>query len=181
MKRTSLLLVILPLLLLLDSSICSGEGSGPTNGISIELRDGSVLNGTVISKSAKSITVRTSTGDQVVSTDQLSSNSIADLKLSPVDDPANLKKKTTELESNNRVLEAENQQLKRQLTPSPAGTGVTTAPVIIRGSPGPSAPTGFWLCTNTGKRHNLSCRYYMNCKGRPCVSNEGIPCKICGG
>ena len=63
MKRTSLLLVILPLLLLLDSSICSGEGSGPTNGIPIELRDGSVLNGTVISKSAKSITVRTSTGD----------------------------------------------------------------------------------------------------------------------
>src|SRR3989442_9843342 len=109
MKRTALLLVILPLLLSLDSTICPGESSGSTNGSSIELRDGSVLNGTVISKSAKSITVRTSTGDQVVSAEQLSVKSIAELKLPSADDPDYLKQKVTELETHIRQLEAENQ------------------------------------------------------------------------
>ena len=38
----------------------------------------------------------------------------------------------------------------------------------------------FWI-SKTGKRHNNKCRYYKNCKGRPCSKTEGIPCKICGG
>ncbi len=39
----------------------------------------------------------------------------------------------------------------------------------------------YWITTSTGVRHNSSCRYYMNSKGRLCTKNEGRACKICGG
>jgi len=38
-----------------------------------------------------------------------------------------------------------------------------------------------WLTIKSGIRHNSSCRYYQNSKGRPCGPNEGRACKICGG
>jgi phosphatidylserine/phosphatidylglycerophosphate/cardiolipin synthase-like enzyme len=42
------------------------------------------------------------------------------------------------------------------------------------------ATTGHWL-SQSGKRHNPSCRYYKNCKGQECGPNNGVACKICGG
>ena len=41
-------------------------------------------------------------------------------------------------------------------------------------------PVTYWL-SETGKRHNNTCKYYRNCKGRECGSNEGTACKVCGG
>ncbi len=39
-----------------------------------------------------------------------------------------------------------------------------------------------WLNTNSGVRHNSSCRWYSNTKdGRACAKHEGRACKICGG
>jgi micrococcal nuclease len=38
-----------------------------------------------------------------------------------------------------------------------------------------------WLTTSSGKRHNTGCRYYKSSKGRPCGSDEGTACKVCGG
>lgn len=38
-----------------------------------------------------------------------------------------------------------------------------------------------WLTTSSGKRHNSSCRYFKNSKGRASGPNEGVACKICGG
>ncbi|NDG71441.1 MAG: hypothetical protein EBY32_09085 [Proteobacteria bacterium] len=38
----------------------------------------------------------------------------------------------------------------------------------------------FWL-TESGKRHNSTCRFYKKSKGKPCGSNEGTPCGTCGG
>lgn len=38
----------------------------------------------------------------------------------------------------------------------------------------------YWI-SKTGKRHNSSCRYYKNCRGRPGTKNDGIACKLCGG
>lgn len=38
-----------------------------------------------------------------------------------------------------------------------------------------------WLTTSSGVRHNKSCRYYKNSKGRMCTENEGRACKKCGG
>ena len=41
--------------------------------------------------------------------------------------------------------------------------------------------TNFWLNTKTGMRHHLGCRFYgKGLEGRPCGSNEGKPCSICG-
>ncbi len=41
--------------------------------------------------------------------------------------------------------------------------------------------TGYWLSTNSGVRHNKSCRWFEKSKGRPCSPTEGKPCKLCGG
>lgn len=41
--------------------------------------------------------------------------------------------------------------------------------------------TNFWLNTKTGMRHHVGCRYYgTGLEGRPCGSNEGKACSICG-
>lgn len=41
--------------------------------------------------------------------------------------------------------------------------------------------TGYWLSTNSNKRHNKRCENYRKTRGYPCKKNEGIPCKKCGG
>lgn len=42
--------------------------------------------------------------------------------------------------------------------------------------------TGYWLNTETGTRHNPSCRYYQHTsKGKPCGPDDGTPCGTCGG
>lgn len=40
--------------------------------------------------------------------------------------------------------------------------------------------TEYWI-SSTGKRHNSSCRYFKNCKGRLGAKDTGIACRICGG
>ena len=43
-------------------------------------------------------------------------------------------------------------------------------------------PSTHWLNTNSGVRHNRSCRYFGNtANGRECSKTEGRACQICGG
>ena len=41
--------------------------------------------------------------------------------------------------------------------------------------------TGYWLSTNSNKRHNRKCENYRKTRGYPCFSSEGTPCGKCGG
>lgn len=41
--------------------------------------------------------------------------------------------------------------------------------------------TGFWLNTNSNKRHNKGCPNYRKTRGYPCRKDDGLPCGICGG
>lgn len=41
--------------------------------------------------------------------------------------------------------------------------------------------TGWWLSTNSNKRHNRRCENYRKTRGYPCRKDEGVPCKKCGG
>ena len=41
--------------------------------------------------------------------------------------------------------------------------------------------TGWWLSTNSNKRHNRKCENYRKTRGYPCRKDEGVPCKKCGG
>ncbi|MEM6319884.1 MAG: hypothetical protein AAF960_19585 [Bacteroidota bacterium] len=43
------------------------------------------------------------------------------------------------------------------------------------------ATSSFWLTKSSGIRHNASCRYYKNTRGRSCQNDEGRACKKCGG
>ena len=38
-----------------------------------------------------------------------------------------------------------------------------------------------WLTISSGIRHNSTCRWYKNSKGRMCTKDEGRACKVCGG
>lgn len=49
------------------------------------------------------------------------------------------------------------------------------------GRPMADGPPQYWLCTGSRIRHNDECVYFGKSKGRPCGSNEGRPCKACGG
>lgn len=85
-------------------------------------------------------------------------------------------------------LRQENQQLRRALAEAPAASAAASSPVVATQQGAPSVPAAsqdqgltHWLTTSSNKRHNSSCRWYRNSKGRPCRADEGIPCKICGG
>lgn len=41
--------------------------------------------------------------------------------------------------------------------------------------------TGWWLSTNSMKRHNRRCENYRKTRGYPCKKTEGSPCGKCGG
>ena len=41
--------------------------------------------------------------------------------------------------------------------------------------------TGWWLSTNSMKRHNRKCENYRRTRGYPCRKDEGSPCGKCGG
>lgn len=41
--------------------------------------------------------------------------------------------------------------------------------------------TGWWLSTNSNKRHNKKCENYRKTRGYPCFKEDGVPSKICGG
>ena len=44
------------------------------------------------------------------------------------------------------------------------------------------ADSSFWVNTNSGVRHNKSCRWFGNTtSGRPCKADEGRACSKCGG
>ena len=95
-----------------------------------------------------------------------------------------------ELQRQVQQLKQENQRLRELL--SQGNTNTRTAPVTqparayvpqtatASGSADEKALT-HWLTTSSNKRHNSSCRWFKNSKGRPCRADEGIPCKICGG
>jgi endonuclease YncB( thermonuclease family) len=40
---------------------------------------------------------------------------------------------------------------------------------------------GYWLNSNSNKRHNRNCEYYRKTRGIPCQKGDGSPCGKCGG
>lgn len=80
------------------------------------------------------------------------------------------------LEQQIEQLRQENQHLRQAL----AGTQSTPTPVAAQGASQDQQLT-HWLTLSSGKRHNSTCRWYRNSRGRPCRADEGTPCKLCGG
>ncbi|WAC18690.1 hypothetical protein OVA24_15780 [Luteolibacter sp. SL250] len=86
---------------------------------------------------------------------------------------AALRAKIAELEGALRKLQAENALLRKQLA-EPETAKPAEAPAKI-------LPDGARWISTTGKRHNSSCRYFGQGKGRAGKQGEGVPCKVCGG
>ena len=54
--------------------------------------------------------------------------------------------------------------------------------VANSGSSESGGELNYWLNTNSNKRHNSSCRWYMStAQGRKCTKSEGSACGTCGG
>ena len=101
---------------------------------------------------------------------------------------AKLQSEIETLKAEVEALKKENQSLRRIVAAGQQQqTTAAPAPVKQPASFIPDTPkaqqkaTGYWMTTSSHKRHNSSCRYYMNSNGKPCGPTDGIPCKICGG
>ena len=108
---------------------------------------------------------------------------VADLKAQV----AKLRGEVETLKAENETLIKENQSLRRIVASPQQQTTITpvqkplTIPAAVQSPPSQQKTSGYWITTSSGVRHNSSCRYYMNSRGRACGPNEGRACKICGG
>ena len=109
--------------------------------------------------------------------------SAADGQTNASGDITALRSEVATLKAENEALRKENQSLRRALAARPEYT--TNSAAATSRVPATVAPTrqqtDYWLTISSGIRHNSSCRYYMNSKGRFCGPNEGRACKLCGG
>jgi hypothetical protein len=171
----------------------------------IELTNGTVVYGNLLTKSGAGITFISSDGNTYkVERRWLTANTIAALGLpleqttaarasSPAaaeasSDAATLRQKIADLEQTVGTLRDDNAALRQQLrTPATKLSATPATPAPTPQPPSSSNPSAaqdnsqaFWL-SSTGKRHNKRCRYYGTGRGHPCGPNDGVPCKICGG
>lgn len=158
--------------------------------VTLKTVDGMELRGMVMATTEDEVTLQSSSGIFTLKRSQLATESKAALtKMETADDADGLRKKVAEQERTIAALRTENQQLRAALaqgvvTSVPAPVTPTTnlaAPVgTTREKTNAAVQSGYWI-SSTGKRHNSGCRYYQTSKGRPGNSDEGVPCKICGG
>ena len=150
--------------------------------VSLELSGGSVINGELISWNGKEAQVKAEFGTTTLKREQLSQKALDRLDLQS-GDPQKLAAKITELEATVASLRRDNAALRQQLSQAPAATQPTSS-ANTPGGTRPNAPSTeksglSYSLSSTGKRHNSNCRYFGS--GKPCGSNDGVPCKICGG
>lgn len=99
------------------------------------------------------------------------------------DEIAELREQVKQLRSENQGLRLQLGQARGQAGQDSGQAPAAEAPEKSRRTE-PSAQQAeqtCWITSSSSKRHNSSCRYYKNSKGRVCAKDEGIPCKICGG
>ena len=100
---------------------------------------------------------------------------------------AKLRSEVETLKADNETLIKENQSLRRIIASPQQQTTITpvqkpkTVPAAVQSPASQQKTSGYWITTSRGVRHNSSCRYYMNSRGRACGATEGRACKICGG
>ena len=179
---------ILRILFMLCAMACAAA-AGQSGNLTLKTVDGMELRGLVVATTADEVTLQNSSGIFTLKRSQLAVESKAALaKAETADDADGLRRKIAEQERTITALRAENQQLRAALAQGaaasapglPASAANVTAVQPAGTTTGASAKAGFWI-SSTGKRHNSGCRYYQTSKGRTGSSDEGIPCKICGG
>jgi hypothetical protein len=94
------------------------------------------------------------------------------------------------LREENGQLRKENQALRlllaERIEPALSGVSSNQTNTLLLSSTNRLTPEAIqsmtnWLTASSGKRHNSHCRYYKTTAGRFCGTDEGAPCKRCGG
>jgi hypothetical protein len=100
-----------------------------------------------------------------------------------------LREEYSRLREENNQLRKENQALRlllaERIEPASSGSSTNSTNVTLsatnRLTPEAIQSMTNWLTASSGKRHNSRCRYFKITAGRFCGSDEGAPCKLCGG
>jgi endonuclease/exonuclease/phosphatase (EEP) superfamily protein YafD len=100
-------------------------------------------------------------------------------KRAAVSEITQLRQEVAQLRTELSQLRAEVQSLSRVVAQQSAKA--TVRPTNATANKATAGAKDCWCTTSSNKRHNSSCRYYMNSNGRKCSKSEGIPCKLCGG
>lgn len=164
----------------------------------IELTNGTVVYGNLLTKSAAGITFKSTDGNTYkVERRWLTTPTISALGLpaeqatalptqSPgtsvetSSDPATLRQKLADLEKENAALREQVRTPTKPATVLTTPTPAKESPGITIPSTGPANSQAFWL-GSTGKRHNAKCRYYGLGRGQRCGPKDGVACDLCGG
>jgi hypothetical protein len=163
------------------------EKAVPSGRITLKLTGGDTLSGTPGPVKDGSVSIVTDYGVVRVPVEKLTEESKAKLGVTGDGDVAALRKRILELEALVERLREENAELRKlgQTAPAVPSPAVRPNPAISPSTgtsktPEPTAATGGYKLSSTGKRHNSRCRYYSSA-GRACGPTEGAACKVCGG
>lgn len=163
------------------ASISFGQSTGR---ISLQLSDGTVVKGRVLSQTNEDVTIDSTIGTVTVKKAQLTTDSLRQLAPIATDELSALRERIAQLEKIVAALQDENQALRVSLAQQPSAVPVTpSAGPTAAASRAPTTQAQglqYWL-SSTGKRHNSNCRYFGVGNGHACSAQDGVACKICGG
>jgi len=152
--------------------------------ISLELKEGKVLQGELLFWDTQAVSIHTNAGLISVPLTDVAEESVKMHDLNG-EFTSVLKNRIEDLEGTIRSLRRDNAALREQLETAflKSSSGSTAVPAAIKneGAKAVSASgnTASFTISSTGKRHNINCRFYGS--GRNAGPTEGVACKICGG
>lgn len=155
-----------------------------TGKVSLQLTDGSVVKGRVLSQTDDEVTLDSTIGTVTVKKTQLTGDSLRQLTPIAADELAALRARVAQLEKIVAALQEENQALRATFTQQPgvaSAASVAAEPTAVSQATATRAQTLQYWMSSTGKRHNSNCRYFGVGNGHPCSAQDGVACKICGG
>jgi hypothetical protein len=155
-----------------------------TGRVSLQLADGTVVKGRVLSQTDDEVTLDSTIGILTVKKVQLTSDSLQQVMPVAKDELSALRERVTQLEKIVAALQEENQALRAtfaQQSGVASTASVAAEPTATSRTPTTQTQTLKYWMSSTGKRHNSNCRYFGVGNGHPCSAQEGVACKICGG
>ena len=146
------------------------------------------ISGKYIKQSSSTVTIEINEKSKEIPFSKLSPETINELKALNSDKGEknqSSKNDTSNLLNRIRVLEEDNARLRKMVLALElklkSSASIQSVDKSKESSPKNDVALTHWITTSSGVRHNSSCRYFNNSKGRMCLATAGRACKRCGG